>query len=385
MARTALPSTYPVAGVYSVDYMNLFFGCATPGATVYYTLDGAEPTTESATFRGLLDGSVPVLGFMERPEGGVKDVVVRCFAQAPGMDPSRVATYRYQFHVQPEGEYAVELLREGSAEAPALFRLTDWCRANMFLVVGSARAMLIDGGVSHDAAIVDLVGELAGGLPVDLFVTHGHLDHNGAVWPFLARGLTAYVPDVDLGTFLAGGGDPAPAGTTDVADGDRYDLGNTTLVAYFLPGHTPGGFVLLDEVTGDLFASDELVNNDPWGPNSLMLGLYDDPESSAEAYYERFRAVMGRIGGRVQRVWTGHNTFPLDGPAYLGRIDATFADLMERGEAALVPSIRPNEDGNAMVGFGNYKTDPNNLAVFIKYITREDARERRHIPSFPED
>lgn len=55
-----------------------------------------------------------------------------------------------------EGEYAVELLREGTEEAPALFRLTDWCRANMFLVVGSERAMLVDGGYSHDAAIVDL-------------------------------------------------------------------------------------------------------------------------------------------------------------------------------------------------------------------------------------
>ena len=383
MATTALPATYPMPGTYSVDYMNLYFGCATPGATVYYTLDGSEPTTNSATFRGLLDGSVPVLSFMERPEGGVKEVTVKCFAQAPGAQPSRVATYRYEFHVQEKDEYAVELLREGTAGAPALFRLTDWCRANMFLVVGSERAMLVDGGVSHSDAILKVVDELAGGLPVDLFVTHGHLDHNGAVWPFLASGHTAYVPSADLETFLAGGGEAAPAGTTDVADGDRYDLGNTTLVAYFLPGHTPGGFVLLDETTGDLFASDELVNNDPWGPNSLLLSLYDDPESSAEAYYERFRGVMTKLDGRAERIWTGHNTFPLDGPAYLGRIDAMFADAMERGEEALMPSIRPSTEGNSMLGFGNYKTDTNNLAVCIKYLTREDARAHRHIPDLP--
>lgn len=384
MAKTALPATYPMAGAYSVDYMNLSFGCATPGATVYYTLDGTQPTAESATFRGLIDGSVPVLGFMERPEGGVKDVTVRCFAQAPGMEPSRTATYRYQFHVQPTDEYAVELLREGTAEAPALFRLTDWCRANMFLVVGSERALLVDGGVSHDGAIVDVVSELAGGLPVDLFVTHGHLDHNGAVWPFLERGLTAHVPSVDLDTFLEGGGEAAPVGTTDVADGDTYDLGNTTLEAYFLPGHTPGGFVLLDPATGDLFASDELVNNDPWGPNSLLLSLYDDPESSAEAYYEGFRRVMGKLDGRAERVWTGHNTFPLDAPAYLGRIDAMFSDALARGDEALVPSIRPSAEGNAMLGFGNYKTDTNSLAVCVKYLTREDARSHRHIPNLPE-
>ena len=31
MPKTALPATYPMPGTYSVDYMNLSFGCATPG------------------------------------------------------------------------------------------------------------------------------------------------------------------------------------------------------------------------------------------------------------------------------------------------------------------------------------------------------------------
>lgn len=34
MATIALSATYPMPGTYSVDYMNLYFGCATPGATV---------------------------------------------------------------------------------------------------------------------------------------------------------------------------------------------------------------------------------------------------------------------------------------------------------------------------------------------------------------
>ena len=382
MKRTAMPGIYPMPGTYSIDYMSCHLGCATPGARIHYTTDGTEPTPDSPVFHAHKAGLIPALGFTEQPAGGVKEVTIKAMAEADDMEPSPVATFQYTFVTTPPGGYTYELLREGTEDQPALYRILDTCKANMFLVVGSKRALLIDGGIDNDTDIMPFLDDLTGGLPVDLFVTHGHLDHNGATWSFLRHGRKVYVSDLDKATYTMGGGRPCPEGTTDIQDGDSYDLGNTKLTAYFLPGHTPGGFVILDEKTGDLFASDELVNNDPWGPNSLLLGLVDDEDSSLEAYYERVAALWEKIQSKAKRVWTGHNTFSHDAEMYFTRLLATMKDALDRGEDVLVPDIRPTEDMNAMVGYGDYKTDFCSFAISVRYLYREDARKHKRVKRF---
>lgn len=53
------------------------------------------------------------------------------------------------------------------------------------------------------------------------------------------------------------------------------DLGNAKLDVYTIPGHTPGGIVLLDEYTGDLFSSDEFGSNRRYVPDSAWLQISD--------------------------------------------------------------------------------------------------------------
>ena len=385
MKRTPMPGIYPMPGSYSTAYTNFYLGSADKNAVIHYTMDGSDPDENSPVFDEHKDGSIPMLNFMEQNESGEKEVVIKAFAKSQGKEPSRTAEFRYRFFMQKPGTFRHELLREGSKDTPALYRITDYCRANMFLVIGSKKAMLVDGGIEFAADIVPFIDDLTGGLPVELFVTHGHLDHNGATWAFLRHGLKVYVCEKDIPTYTMGGGKPCPEGTSNIQDGDSYDLGNTRLTAYFLPGHTPGGFVLFDEKTGDLFASDELVNNDPTGPNSLLLGLEDNEEASLEAYCERVVALYEKIKGKVVRIWTGHNTFSHDGEMYFNRLISMMQYVLENGEDVLVPYIRPSDDLNAMAGYGDYKTDFCSFAVSIRYLYREDARNHKTVKHFDFD
>lgn len=50
---------------------------------------------------------------------------------------------------------------------------------------------------------------------------------------------------------------------TDIEEGDCFDLGGVTLVAYCLPGHTPGGMCFLDREDRILFTGDG-INRHCW-------------------------------------------------------------------------------------------------------------------------
>ena len=109
---------------------------------------------------------------------------------------------------------------------------------------------------------------------------HGHADHAAQTQNFLDKHIKVYVPHKDLSWF----GDNIPQGTLDPQEGDKFDLGNTVLTAYAVPGHTVGSLVLLDAKTGDLYSSDSLGSNEPpraptpdcwttWGWNAPWTGI----------------------------------------------------------------------------------------------------------------
>jgi glyoxylase-like metal-dependent hydrolase (beta-lactamase superfamily II) len=68
--------------------------------------------------------------------------------------------------------------------------------------------------------------------------------------------------------------DPAPL-TKTLAEGDRIDLGDRQFTVLHLPGHSPGGIALLEEMTGLLLAGDAIYEG----------GLVDDiPGASVPDY-----------------------------------------------------------------------------------------------------
>lgn len=205
-------------------------------------------------------------------------------------------------------------------------------RANMFLVHGAERDLLVDAGMG----VASLRRFIAGYTerPVTLLVTHAHVDHVGSAAEFsdeiLMHPLEAPVlssPSADWSiTFddypptkrdqLRAAGfdasglaiaalphedyDPedwhvAPTRAThQINDGDLVDLGDRRFRVLHLPGHSPGSIGLWEEETRTLIGGDAIYD-----------GLIIDtlPESDPAAYADTMRRIRG-LGARI--VHGGH-------------------------------------------------------------------------------
>ena len=80
MGTVATPTFSPAAGTYNVA-QNVTISCATAGATIYYTVDGTEPTTSSAVYESAITVS--------------ETATLKAFAVKAGMLNSEVSTATY--------------------------------------------------------------------------------------------------------------------------------------------------------------------------------------------------------------------------------------------------------------------------------------------------
>ena len=174
-----------------------------------------------------------------------------------------------------------------------LVRITEphvdpFLRANLFLVRGRERDVLVDSGLG----IVPLREELTELFerPVVAVATHRHFDHTGGLYEFdevavhradaeavaNAKGFASLRTEDYDGHEVSGYDLPAsllsalPREGFDVADyrvrpapptrlldeGDVVDLGDRRLTVLHLPGHTAGEIGLWEEETGTLFSGD---------------------------------------------------------------------------------------------------------------------------------
>lgn len=195
-------------------------------------------------------------------------------------------------------------------------------QANLFLVRGRERDLLVDSGLG----LAPLRTQLADlfGRPVVAVATHRHFDHTGGLHEFeevvvhrddaqavsRAEGfaslriedytpeeLSGYEAPVSLLTALPREGfdvteyQVEPVTPTRVVDeGDILDLGDRHLVVLHLPGHTPGEIGLWEEETRTLFSGDCVYES-----GALLDEL---PGSSIPDYVrsmERLRDVPARI------------------------------------------------------------------------------------------
>lgn len=126
------------------------------------------------------------------------------------------------------------------------------------LVLGpwATNCYIISDPTSQEATIVDpaadpdkIVNAVASYKPRQILLTHGHMDHSGAVASLKGRlglpvglhrldaGLAQIVPDLEL------------------KDGGKLSLGQMTITVLHTPGHTPGSLTFLvgnDALVGDL-------------------------------------------------------------------------------------------------------------------------------------
>jgi len=175
-------------------------------------------------------------------------------------------------------------------------------RANLFLVRGRDRDLLVDAGNGVAPLMPALRAAGASqGRDIIAVATHAHIDHVGGLHEFAERLIHAadaevvthgfdFAPlvtthwDEDFKGDIEAAGismpevlvravpderfDPAAfrvepsAPTRLLADGDVVDLGDRRFTAVHLPGHTPGSIVLLEERTGLLFTGDVVYDGE---------------------------------------------------------------------------------------------------------------------------
>ena len=193
--------------------------------------------------------------------------------------------------------------------------ITDPSGVHCFLVEGCEKAVLIDTMVGL-RGLKDLVGTLTE-LPVEVVLTHGHMDHAGGVFEF--GSCQIHPEDMAMldgktlpsrigymnGQLEALGAQPlpqeeflidAPVECTPLLGGDKLDLGDRVLEVIHVPGHTRGSLCFLDPATGDFFAGDACNNN-----TLVMM----DVSATISQYLEALLALKERQG-EISRFYLFH-------------------------------------------------------------------------------
>lgn len=219
--------------------------------------------------------------------------------------------------------------------------ITTITAENLFLVEGSNKAILID--TSEGAGDLKGFVEKLTSKPIEVILTHGHIDH--------AMGAVAfekvYMNPADKAVYEAMSDIPqrqeyiemsvpkekqaavkqlallnADGGAEKflpLKDGQRFDLDGTTLEVYSLAGHTPGMMVVLLVEDRILIAGD--------AANTATF-LFDDYCASVSDYQNNLQKLAKRLAGRYDKVYLSHHE--LEAPKdLLQRVSSVCQDVLD--------------------------------------------------------
>lgn len=353
--KLTAPTAFPAPGTYPTTE-SVTLRSAEPGVTIHYTWDGSLPTSKSPIYNPL-----PVLfigGVYEGDHGLKAGYTLRAVAMKEGNTNSDVADFQYTIDRRDRTSYVSEEV------LPGVRMIRDSDNDKMFLVQGNTRCALIDSGMGR-GALREYIAQYTGGLPVEPIFTHNHGDHIGQADQFI-RESVEHVGEADrpaVERLLKARGIPddiIARNLLAVHDGERIDLGDRSLVIYETPGHTKGSLVIFDEKNGYLFTGDSYGSNSPTIPDALWM---QSSQASLDSYLAMIVGSRARFSGRVNYVMTGHNDHPLKGETYLDNLQTAVQTLMDKGDAALVPSYRPA--GLQQVVVGDRFSDPDWVAINV--------------------
>lgn len=252
-----------------------------------------------------------------------------------------------------------------------------------YLIEGDERALLID-SLTGVGSLKAFVRELTD-LPVILAVTHGHIDHAGAVWEYgecyihpddialmyspghsnpegRLRFATAPNPRISVRRTVPTLSDvpaPRPVKTYPIYEGDIFDLGGTQLEVISVPGHTQGTVVFLDRASRVIYSGDACNSNTLLCiPGSTTIEEYKESLLHFKTYQRDFDVMYGGHG-----LMAVPNTIIDDAIAMCERILAGTDEAVETpavdGSTALLGSARGEDRMPICGGQANimYKKD----------------------------
>jgi glyoxylase-like metal-dependent hydrolase (beta-lactamase superfamily II) len=352
--QTAMPSAFPAPGTFGVT-QRITLLCDTPGATIHYTLDGSTPDRSSPTFDAY---QLPVLEAINDGDRGVHTIyTVKAFAVGDGLAPSDVATFTYVIDRRDKDAYLTTEVSRG------IHMIRDFDDTKMYLVIGSARALLVDAGLGT-GNLRGLVERMIGDRPLDVVITHGHPDHIAAMGQFQDRyDVSMNHRDLPMvqGFVERLGYRIDLEQIDDLREGMVFDLGDRTLKVYEVPGHSAGHTVLFDEANGILLASDAVGSNRPTITDSLWMQF--PGMAPIDDYLSSLQVFRSKVAGKIKEIHGGHNDVPFSGETYLDNLQRAAQLLVDQGEQALVPSLRPTDAWQVVVG--DRLSDPNWAAINV--------------------
>ena len=161
----------------------------------------------------------------------------------------------------------------------------------MYIIEGTQKAMLIDTGTKCEK-LDEVISQITK-KPLIVMVTHIHPDHAGNIKYF--DQIYFHPGDTVLMRMMK----VAYNGKINfVKDGEKFDLGGTTIEVLHTPGHTPGSIVLLDRKAGNCYSGDA------FGSGQVWMQLL--PHVSMAVYAESCRTMEALMDKGITRIYCGH-------------------------------------------------------------------------------
>ncbi len=195
-----------------------------------------------------------------------------------------------------------------------VIRITDFLKNCCYLVIGEKRAVLLD--TLDGFGNIRQFAETLTDKPLFVILTHGHIDHGAGCWYFDEVWMnrkdmalfqehcslefrkeryrkdpaTRAIPDSDYALMYEGE-------INDIADGQRFDLGNLTVRMIAVPGHTQGMMVPLIEeermiIFGDACGVGVLLT----GENSSCVSEYRKSLQRLKTFEQEYDTILRNHG-----------------------------------------------------------------------------------------
>lgn len=216
-----------------------------------------------------------------------------------------------------------------------------------YLIIGSARAFLIDTGTGF-GDLAAFIREITP-LPLTVAATHAHPDHIGGRGAFPAlylpdreRGLARFYGTLAMRRLMFGKAAMEKYHTTRKAikrgkfrtkylplhDGDRFDLGGRTVVSILVPGHTKGGMMFYAEQDHMLFTGDDLCR---------ALWMFLPGATDVQTWAESTQRILPYL--ETSELWSAHDGEAQD-PGLVKKLIDTGRRLVGSQKNTFLPRIR---------------------------------------------